>query len=521
MLTAPGGIGLQQRTTYASVEDGDGRSVTKDAPADAPPRRKSTFALLSAVACSVLGSKLIVISTLGSPMPFFDQWYGEAANLYAPYLKGALSCANLFAPHNEHRIFVFRVLALVHLEVAGEWNTRLEMIFGAIIHTAMIVWLLALLMPLVAVRRRMPLACFVALLFALPIGYENTLSGFQSQVYLVLFFGVAALVAFTSAQPFSARWFCGLGAAILSYLSFGSGLATTLAAGALVCLQLATNARKRCVREFAGVVVLASIALAMILWATSSEHPMSTPWMFIQGLFLVGGQAIVGLFPMVWFCHHTLARRPAIADGAWLVVGISEWVAIQLVLLAYGRGPVMAVRYMDMILLVYPVGLAAVFALSETARASRFGRYAGPGTMAWVFVVVAAFVVLGYASTVGAIAWGQATRQQEANVQAYLATRNVDDLHANGGHGQMFDLSYPQPQQLAEILDDRDIRAILPHQFRPVDADNAGARTRMLLKGSLARDTANAVHLVLAMGPALLAMGIGLFFAAGARRSLR
>ncbi|OBI62644.1 hypothetical protein A5706_16525 [Mycobacterium sp. E796] len=478
------------------------------------------FPLLAAVACTVFGAKLIVIWALGSPMPFFDQWYGEAANLYSPYLKGALAWANLFAPHNEHRIFVFRVLALAHLELAGEWNTRLEMIFGAIIHTAMITWLAALLLPLVAVRYRMLLAGFVALLFALPIGYENTLSGFQSQVYLMLFFGVAALVAFTAAQPFSARWFCGLGAAILSYLSFGSGLATTLAAGALVCLQLATNARQRCAREFAGVVVLASIALAMIVWAMSSGHPIGTPWMFIQGLLLVGGQAIVGLLPTVWFCHHTLARRPALADRAWLIVGISGWVAIQLVLLAYGRGPAMAVRYMDLILLVYPVGLAAVFALSETARASRVGRYAGSAATVWVFVVVAAFTVLGCVSVIGAIGWGQATRQQEVNVQAYLATRNLNDLKAKGGHPQMFDVSYP-PQQLAGLLEDRDIRAILPHQFRPADADNAGVRNRLLLKGRLASGTATTVHFLLAIAPALLALGIGLFFAPGARRGLQ
>jgi hypothetical protein len=477
--------------------------------------------LLAAVACTVLGAKLTVIWALGSPMPFFDQWYGEAANLYSPYLKGTLSWANLFAPHNEHRIFVFRVFALLHLELAGEWNTRLEMIYGAVVHTATIAWLSALLLPLVTVLQRMPLACFTALLFALPIGYENTLSGFQISLYFMLFFGVVALVAFSRARPFSVRWFCGLAAAVLSYLSFGSGLATTLAAGALVWLQLATNARKRCVREYASVVVLGLVALAMILWAMSTGHPMSSPWTFIQGLFLRGGQAILGLVPTVWFCRHILMRRPAIADRAWLAVGVSGWVTIQLLLLAYARGSAIAVRYLDVVLLVYPVALVAVFAMAGTPRASRFGRYAGSAATAWVFVVVAAFVGLGYVSVLGAIGWGQATRQQEVNVQAYLATRNVDDLKAKGGHGQMFDLSYSQPQQLAQTLEDRDIRAILPHQFRPADADNAGVRQGLALGGRLASGTATMVHLILAIAPALLALGIGLFFAASARGSLQ
>jgi hypothetical protein len=285
-------------------------------------------------------------------------------------------------------------------------------------------------------------------------------------------------------------------------------------------LQLATGARTRCRREFAGVAVIASIVLAMLLWAASSAKPMSTPWTLIQGLFVVGGQVIVGLVPIVWFWRHTLARRPAISDRAWVAVGIGGWLVIQLALLAYGRGAAIAVRYMDIVLLVYPVALVAIFAFFDRARDSRFRRYAGPSAVTWVFVVVSAFAVLGYVSVVGAVDWGQSARQQEANVAAYLTTRHPDDLKATGGRGHLFDLSYPNPQRLAGILGDPEVRAILPREFRPADADNAGARSRMLLKGALAGSTASVVRLVSWIGPALLALGIGLFFAIGTRRSL-
>lgn len=487
---------------------------------DTPTPRKGTIAQLAAVACTVLGAKLITIGALGSPVPLVDQWDGEAAGLYSPYLRGALSFADLFAPHNEHRIFVFRVLALAHLEVAGEWNTRLEMILGAIVHTAAITWLAALLVPLVARQRRIILASFVAFLFALPIGYENELSGFQTQVYLSLLFGIAALVAFAFARPFSARWLGGLAAAVLSCFSFATGVAAVLGAGALVGVQIATGARRRSGREFAGIAVIASIALAMIVWSASSAKPMSSPWTVVQGLLLVGGQAVVGLVPMVWFCRRTLARRPALSDRAWVAVGISGWLVIQLGLLAYGRGAAVAVRYMDIVLLAYPVGLMAVLALFESARVSRFGRYAGPGAVTWVFVVVSALAVLGYVSAVGAIGWGESARQQVVNVQTYFATRNADDLRARGGGHHLFDLSYPNSHRLAAILADPGVRAILPHEVRPADGDNAAARHRMVLKGAPARITASAVRLVFALGPALLAVGIGLFFAVGTRRSL-
>jgi hypothetical protein len=504
------------------VAAGHDKAVTtpRDVSRDAPQRRKGTIALLAAIASTVFGSKLIVIWVLGSPMPLSDQWAGEAGLLYPRYLRGALSFADLFAPHNEHRIFVFRALALTHLELAGEWNTRLEMILNAMVDTAVITWFAALLMPLVASRRRMLVGCFVAFL-GLPIIYENELWGFQGQVYLALLFGIAGLVAFAAAQPFSARWFCGLAAAVLSYFSFATGVATILAAGVLVGLQIAANARRRCRREFAGLVVMASVAVAMILWAVSIAKPMSTPWTFIQGLF--GFAALVGaaFVPTVWFCYRTVARRPGISDCAWVVVGTAAWLGIQFVLFAYGRGVPIAIRYTDVIVLAYAVGLVAVLALADRARATRFSRCARPVAATWVFSVVAVIAVLGYyGSVLGAIDWSKAAHQEMVKVKAYLTTGDVGNLKSKGRGGHGIELSYPNPQHLATVLADPDVRAILPPEIRPADADNAGARNRMWLKGSLASVTATAVRLILAMGPAFLALGVGLFFAAAARRSL-
>ncbi len=478
------------------------------------------FAVLAAVACSVFGAKLITISAFGSRVPLLDQWDGEAQRLYAPYLRGTLSFADLFAPYNEHRMLVTRLIALVHLELAGEWNTLLEMILCAVVSTALITWLAALLMPLVAPQRRLLLACFVLFTFAFPISYENTLLGFNFHFYFTLFFGIGALVAFASARPFTWRWFGGLAAAVLSYFSLSAGVATILAAGILVSLQLATNARKRCGREFAAVVVMASIAVAMILGEASIANPMSTAWTFIQGIVVFMSRIILAVIPTVWFCLHTLARRPAISDRAWVAVGIAGWIGIQVALLAYGRGTLLAPRYMDTLLLVYPVGLVAVFALADKAQATRFSRLAGPVAATWVFALVAVVAALSNWGSLAAIDWSKSARQQGVNMQAYLSSGNVDYLKPKGGRGLELQLYYPNPQRLAEIVGDPDVRAILPPELRPPDADNAGARNRMWLKGAFASGTATAVHLILSIGPALLGLGVGLFFAVGARQSL-
>ncbi|QNI06765.1 hypothetical protein GAN17_11005 [Mycobacterium kubicae] len=506
--------------TASPADDATGTLVRQDTtPAKLRSPSKERLALLVPVASIVFGAKLVVIGLLGSPTPFLDQWEGEAAKLYAPYQRGTLSFADIMAPHNEHCILPTRVISLIHLEMAGEWDTRLEMIFGAIVHTALITLLTALLLPLVTRRRRLLTACFIAILFALPIGYENTLWGFQSQLYFTLLFGVASLAAIATARPFSLRWIGGLAAGLLSSLSFATGVATLLTAGILVSLQLATNTRKHSRPEFAAVTVILTSAAAVTLLVASTTVPNSNPRTLVQGFLMLVTPAVVGLVPAIGYCLHVVVNRPETSDRAWIVVGLTGWIPIQLLLIAYGRGVVFAVRYSDIILLIYPVGLVAVFALSDIASESRFGRYATQGAVTWLFVVIAVLGAAGgYVSALGAIDWNKAAHQQTVNLRTYFATGNVDQLRAKGAHN--FDLSFRHSERQAEILRDPQVRAILPPDIRPSDADNATARSRMWLKGALAGHTASAVHFLLSTGPILLGVGVSLFFAIAARRVL-
>ncbi len=43
------------------------------------------------------------------PVPFWDQWDGEAASLYLPLMNDGLTWHQMFTLHNEHRIFFTRV----------------------------------------------------------------------------------------------------------------------------------------------------------------------------------------------------------------------------------------------------------------------------------------------------------------------------------------------------------------------------------------------------------------------------
>jgi hypothetical protein len=272
-----------------------------------------------------------------------------------------------------------------------------------------------------------------------------------------------------------------------------------------------------------GLIVLVSVAVAMLLWLASIASPKTTLGSFIIGFITLAGPHLGGVIliqgPTIWFCLNTLRRRPAVGDRAWLAVAIAGWVAIQIAIVAYGRGTAIGSRYVDLLLPVYLVAFAAVFTLADAASSSRLSRYAMPGAVTWMFTVVAALMAWSYYySLQQAIDWSKSASQQMINAQAYMSTRDVNYLKVKNNY-YLVDLTFPDPAKLAHILDDPDVRSIMPPQIRPIGADNAGARGHMWLRGSLASGSATAVRGVLAVGPALLAMGVGLFFAVATQRT--
>ena len=143
----------------------------------------------------VIASKILIISLYGNATPFWDQWDSEADLLYRPWLEGIYQWSNLWAPHNEHRIFTTRVIALLLLELNGRvWNPILQMYFNVFLHLAAIFTLLILLARCCSsVLQKHILTVFTGFIFAIPFGWENLLSGFNSQVYFLHLFSIGFL----------------------------------------------------------------------------------------------------------------------------------------------------------------------------------------------------------------------------------------------------------------------------------------------------------------------------------------
>src|ERR1700694_1913676 len=148
----------------------------------APPASARRWTILPgcALVLLALGVKLWIIRHYATQALIVDDWDALAAFLLAPFADSTLTLSQLFAAHNEHRIFTTRVISLLLFVANGGWDPLLQMIVNAAIHVALGV---AMLVVLGAQRGRAAvasLALVIAILLATPNATENPVWGIET-----------------------------------------------------------------------------------------------------------------------------------------------------------------------------------------------------------------------------------------------------------------------------------------------------------------------------------------------------
>ena len=479
--------------------------------------------ILVALFSVVLGSKLLLIVHYGSPVPYWDQWAAEAKDLYVPFFNKTLTASSWFASYAEHRILFTRVLAIGLLQLAGEWDPVLQMMANAILHTFAVVLLTALLFQAIAESERLALAILSAVVFSLPIGWENLLGGFQSQFYFLLIFSIAALALATHSRAFSAGWFLCLVAASAAYFSLASGLFAFVAAGIVVTLQILFGER-RGAREWASVAVFASATLVGFLFLNRVSGydglKAHTIGEFLSGLVTLAG------FPFSLLLYHSksgwkaaaefslalIAAAPAIGlalsaphdrslrNNAWFGIALAVFLAMQMAALAYGRNVfVLSSRYLDIFLLLVPLNFVFL-SLIRTPVALR---------RAWILGAIGSLLAYCYLYSFPEVA--QKSLQSEAqlrNVRAFVQTADPSALEGK----PTMDVPFPVPRELAEILARPEVRAILPSPLRPDDEAVRRFRSVNLPNSAVYSATQRIKEVLSGSAAVIFACGIGLFF---------
>ena len=422
----------------------------------------------------VIGVKFYLLDHIGTTLPFWDQWDGEGADIYKPYLEGRLTVADLFHPHNEHRIFFTHVFDLILLRLNGQWDNQLQAATNAVIHSAWIAGFAVLLARLMG-NRKWPLVLLaMALVVAPPFAWENTVGGFQVQFYFLLIFSMPAIWWLGLAEPFSMRWWLGAAAAVASLFTMASGLLAGAATAGLAAFEILKD-RRNWRRGAPAIAIGLATALAGMLMLphvvyTGTERPHSA-----QEFFIALGQSLawpwvihpwcglVNLFPLAalaWMYFRSPGKRE---PAELMVLGTGLWVVLQATATAFGRGgegALPASRYMDTLGLLIIVDILAIVLLMTRYQPLLKYQPIWTGAFAmWVAIFACGWLWL-FENT-----WDNSVPTwifyRDARLQNARAFRATDDPRVFAD-APFFCRPFPNVPQLVQLMRDPTIRKILP-----------------------------------------------------------
>ena len=270
--------------------------------------RKTNVRLVVAALSLVIGSATFVLILklafqYSTVLPFWDAW--EFIDQLARQ-AGHYSFANLWAQHNEHRIFIPKLFFLVDVfffKATGHF----------LLICIIITQLLTVLVLCASIRSRddvsgsarISLFGLMLFLFFLPVQMDNLVWGFQLQFVLVIFFAVLSFYSFSKLTPPAASNNQQRPQSLLFSLGLSSALCATLcmASGLFVWPFLALISVARRLGRNRLLITLACWFLITAAYlhgyVTPNKHSdplesLSKPFLILQYLALyVGGSWIV------------------------------------------------------------------------------------------------------------------------------------------------------------------------------------------------------------------------------------
>jgi hypothetical protein len=420
----------------------------------------------------VFATRLWLIESAGSAVPFWDQWGAELLGLYRPWLDGTLRVADLFAPHNEHRIVFTRVADLLLFQLAGEWNPWNQLLLNAALHAAVAGGLLALFWNSLTPLFRAGLIALLAVIFASPAGWQNALWGFQSQVYFGNLLAVLAIAGACGAAPLSGRWWLGFAAAFLALFTNAGGVLASVSILTVSIFQLPSAEQKR--RQVLSVTMIASIVVAGCLLRVRAPHhdPLqvhavgqfvnvtlhSLAWPNVNH----AACALLMQLPLLSLGVLVFRRRIPLNGVTWCAFGLGLFALLHALAVAYSRGAGLTddrplSRYQDPLLL----GVAAQ-AFASLFIASRHGLVGRLFATAWAAALALGCVTLTETNLSENLPYKRAHDTAVLmNIREFIATRDPALLERRFA----FPTALEDPETLLRVLEDPMLNGLLPRSL--------------------------------------------------------
>jgi len=426
----------------------------------------------------VLGMRWGIAERFGMALPDWDQWDAEGLHLLAPWYQGRFSWAELALPHNEHRVIVTKLVNLGLTAANGQWDQRVEVAFNSTLPALIAVGLF------LCGRRRLrpvwhfPLFGLLALLYGLPLAWENIVNGFHSAQHFLVGLSFAAIALLPFRRAGSAPWWLGAGCLVLAQGTMASGFFA-----ALVILGLVVVRRWRAESGLPAVTLVgcALVAAAGVLTRVTVSGHAELQAHSAGDFFLTIVRALAWpapdqgwvecaallWLPWFWLAAAVLRRRPIpVPAFAELLLGLGGWVLLQVLATAYARGaggPAPASRYSDTLAAGLAINGLCLGWLAQEWLADRPRARAGLAAAgsAWALLLTLCAVHRTRAIWRDELTPAkQSFYYCEQNVRHFLATGDRAFLDHN-------EIPYPSADVLFDRLQIPELRRILPVTVRP------------------------------------------------------
>ena len=419
----------------------------------------------AALVLTLVWAKLALLQQYPAPVPFWDQWDGEAWTLYIPWADQGVTWRQMFTFHNEHRIFFSRLLALTLLVTNGQWDPHLQIVVNALLHSLAALVVAAVLWLAIG-RRYLPgVILAVGLSVAPPFAIENSLVGFQSAFYLLVLFSVLALWLMGTSRPGTAPWFLGW--------LFALCCPFTVAGGILILPAIAVVNVFRAIADRWGWRLLAASAVALAAVAAVGYGGLPPPIAAHEALkagtvrnFEIAFARSLA-FPWINYPRATvLMWLPLAASGLlilWrrlrataieqITLAMGLWVVLQCAAVAYSRGAngaAPASRYLDVVALGYLANTVTILSWLNPRNGRRVAAAGAIGLVAWI--AMSSLGIKRVSEEMLALHGPmrrQWTRQHLRNVRQFVITDNVKEFVELRGPQEVPYLQPPRARSLA------------------------------------------------------------------------
>ena len=433
-------------------------------------RRWSLILSIVGAIC-ILCVRIFMLARYSSSVPSWDAWGAEPAVLYGPWLEDTFVWSNLWAWHNEHRIFFTRLLDMtLFLANESQWDVRVQTLVSGMLFASTAGISMWWILRNVEATLSVGLAGVVALCAVCPNGWANAMQGFQSCFYFVLLFAVLSVRSAVCA-PLSVRG--GLQTALLALAAVFS-----LAAGVLVAMVCAIVALVRIWIERSSwrqSAAFIAAPLFVAVWSLADAkkgelHP-ATVFDFLHSLAIMMSWPYASFFgvllwvPVIVFGLRVMLTR--IASRTDLVFGgLALWVVLIDLAAAWTRAynfVDVQSRYTD---LMIPGLIAQVYFAFRLAGLLRHRRFLAPAAR-----FSAIFIGSLLASGVAIASYPEFQKWKATDFYLRIGATYVRAYL--DGDGAALDnrlygyIPYPHPEMLKVFLDYSSTRSILPVSLEP------------------------------------------------------